>query len=260
MPAEFEVKTALITGSGRGIGASIATGLARAGADVVLIARSSEQLEETADSIRTAVPGTNVRTVQVDLTDHERQRVALHDVQSTAPVDILINNAATVEPLGATADITADAVRTAFEINVIVPFAVTSILVPRMVDAGWGRIVNISSSVAGNTTSMIGGNVYVSTKAALEAHSRNLAAELHATGVTVNAYRPGGVDTDMQRWIRSQNPERIGAALRDRFAGRYEAGELISAQESAAHLLDHLTGADSEVTGAIWDLGDTVAP
>lgn len=104
---------------------------------------------------------------------------------------------------------------------------------------------------------MIGGNVYISTKAALEAHSRNLAAELDGTGVTVNAYRPGGVDTDMQKWIRTQSPERIGA-LRDRFAGRYEAGELISAEESATHLLDHLLGSDAEATGAIWDLGHTV--
>jgi NAD(P)-dependent dehydrogenase (short-subunit alcohol dehydrogenase family) len=150
-------------------------------------------------------------------------------------------------------------VRAAFEINVIAPFAMSSALIPRMVHAGWGRIINISSSVAGRTASMIGANAYVSTKAALEAHSGNLAAELDGTGVTVNVYRPGGVDTDMQRWIRSQSPERIGAGLRDRFAGRYEAGELISAQESAAHLLDHLLGADSNLTGAIWDLGDTVA-
>jgi short-subunit dehydrogenase len=57
MPAELDGKTALITGAGRGIGAAIATGLARAGADVVLIARTAEQLEESAAGIREAVPG-----------------------------------------------------------------------------------------------------------------------------------------------------------------------------------------------------------
>lgn len=260
MPAELEGKTALITGAGRGIGAAIATGLAHAGADVVLVARTAEQVDETADTIRSAVPGVNVRTVHVDLTDPERRPAALHKLHSEGRIDILINNAATVEPLGATAQIPLDAVRAAFEINVVVPFAVTAALVPHMVDQGWGRIVNISSSVAGHPASMIGGNVYASTKAAIEAHSRNLASELDGTGVTVNAYRPGGVDTAMQGWIRGQDPERIGSVLRDRFISRYEAGDLISAHESAARLLDHLLGADADTTGAIWNLGDTLTP
>lgn len=259
MSTELAGRTALITGAGRGIGAAIATGLARAGADVVLIARTAGQLEETATGIRSAVLGANVRTIPVDLTDDEQRAVALQQLRSAGSIDILINNAATVEPLGAVAAITADAVRAAFDVNVVVPFAMTAAIVPQMVDAGWGRVVNISSSVAGHQTSMIGGNVYTSTKAALEAHSRNLAAELDGTGVTVNAYRPGGVDTAMQGWIRSQDPERIGAGLRDRFASRYEAGQLITAHESAARLLEHLLGADADVTGAIWDLGDTVA-
>lgn len=259
MPAELAGRTALITGAGRGIGAAIATGLARAGADVVLIARTAGQLEETSDGIRSAVPGANVRAMPVDLTDAQQRAVALHGLLSAKRIDILINNAATVEPLGATAQITSDAVRAAFEINVVVPFALTAAIVPQMVDAGWGRVVNVSSSVAGHQTSMIGANAYTSTKAALEAHSRNLAAELDGTGVTVNAYRPGGVDTDMQGWIRSQDPERIGSGLRDRFADRYEAGELITAHESATRLLEHLLGDDADVTGAIWNLGDTVA-
>ena len=260
MTAELGGKTALITGAGRGIGAAIAAGLARAGADVVLIARTAEQLDETADTIRSAVPGSNVRAIPGDLADHERRAAVLHKIRSVGHIDILINNAATVEPLGATTQITSEAVRAAFEINVVVPFAMTAALVPGMVDSGWGRIVNISSSVAGHPASMIGGNVYAATKAAIEAHTRNLAAELAGTGVTVNAYRPGGVDTAMQSWIRGQDPERIGSVLRDRFISRYETGDLISAHESAARLLEHLLGADADTTGAIWNLGDTITP
>lgn len=260
MAVDLGGKTALITGAGRGLGAAIATSMARAGADVVLIARTAEQLDETADAIRSTVPGANVSAVRVDLTDQEPRAVALHKLQSAGQIDILINNAATVEPLGATMQITPEAVRAAFEINVVVPFVVTTALVPGMVEAGWGRVVNISSSVAGYPASMIRGNVYASTKAAIEAHSRNLAAELDGTGVTVNAYRPGGVDTAMQGWIRDQDPVRIGTVLRDRFINRYEAGDLINAHESAARLLDHLLGADADATGAIWDLGDTITP
>lgn len=62
----------------------------------------------------------------------------------------------------------------------------------------------------------------------------------------------------MQGWIRGQDPERIGTVLRNRFISRFEAGDLISAQESAAWLLDHLLGADADTTGAIWNLGDTI--
>ena len=97
----------------------------------------------------------------------------------------------------------------------------------------------------------IRGNAYAATKAALEAHTVNLAAELAGTGVTVNVYRPGGVDTAMQAWIRSQDPERIGA-LYERFHRNYAEGALITPEHSAAALLAHLAGDD---TGGIWDVG-----
>jgi len=82
----------------------------------------------------------------------------------------------------------------------------------------------------------------------------NLAAELRGTGITVNAYRPGGVDTAMQAWIRRQNPELIGAGLHERFNKNYAAGTLITPEHSAAALLAHLAGDD---TGAIWDVSTT---
>ena len=60
---------------------------------------------------------------------------------------------------------------------------------------------------------MLRANAYATSKAALEAQTLNLAAELAGTGITVNVYRPGGVDTAMQAWIRKQDPEQIGATL-----------------------------------------------
>ena len=120
-----------------------------------------------------------------------------------------------------------------------------------MLDAGWGRVVNISSAIAAHPDDMVRGNAYATTKAALEAHTVNLAAELRGTGVTVNAYRPGGVDTAMQAWIRQQAPERIGAGLHERFNRNYAEGSLITPGHSAAALLTHLAGDD---TGVIWDV------
>jgi NAD(P)-dependent dehydrogenase (short-subunit alcohol dehydrogenase family) len=78
---------------------------------------------------------------------------------------------------------------------VIAPAALTAAVLPGMLAAGWGRVVNVSSAIAARLDAMVRFNAYAATKAALEAHTVNLAAELRGTGVTVNAYRPGGVDT-----------------------------------------------------------------
>jgi NAD(P)-dependent dehydrogenase (short-subunit alcohol dehydrogenase family) len=173
-------------------------------------------------------------------------------------IDILINNAASVEPLGPTVALSPNQVRRAFEINVIAPAALAAACVPRMVEAGWGRIVNVSSGIVAAPGAMVGGNIYAASKAALEAHTRNLAAELDGTGVTVNVYRPGGVDTAMQAWIRAQDPGRIGGLLHERFVRSYADGGLLTPAESASALTGHLLGPDGEQTGRIWNLADTV--
>jgi 3-oxoacyl-[acyl-carrier protein] reductase len=98
---------------------------------------------------------------------------------------------------------------------------------------------------------MLRANGYVTSKAALEAHSVNLAAELAGTGVTVNVFRPGSVDTAMQAWIRGQTPDQIGAQLHQRFTRSYEQGALITPERSARSLLARLP---DDVTGQIWDI------
>ena len=253
-------RTALVTGAGRGIGRAIAIGLAQAGADVLVTARSADEVAYTVAAIEAAAPGAGkARMMTADIADNRQRQQVIDAGLARGRVDVLINNAATVEPLGASAAIWAGDLRQAFEVNVIAPAVLAAAVVPGMVAAGWGRIVNVSSAIVDSPASMVGGNAYAATKSALEAHSRNLAAELAGTGVTVNVYRPGGVDTAMQAWIRSQDPARIGAALRDRFLESYASGSLLTPQASAAALLAHLLGPDAERTGAIWDLGKTVS-
>jgi NAD(P)-dependent dehydrogenase (short-subunit alcohol dehydrogenase family) len=249
---DFADKTALITGAGRGIGRAIALGLADAGARVVLLARSAGQLDETRALLgERGVPLGRISPLPADLADEEDRDRAAAAVLAMGRVDILVNNAATVEPLGPTIGIASADLRLAFEINVVAPAALTAAVLPGMLDAVWGRVVNISSGIVANPAGMVRGNAYATTKAALEAHTVNLAAELRGTGVTVNAYRPGGVDTAMQAWIRQQDPERIGAGLHERFNRNFAEGTLITPEHSAAVLLAHLADDD---TGAIWDV------
>jgi NAD(P)-dependent dehydrogenase (short-subunit alcohol dehydrogenase family) len=249
---DFAGETALITGAGRGIGRAVALGLGGAGARVVLLARTEGQLDESrALLLEQGVPAQRIRVVPADLADEEQRGHAAADVLAGGRVDILVNNAATVEPLGATAGIAAADLRLAFEVNVVAPAALTAAVLPGMLDAGWGRVVNVSSGIAANPAGMVRGNAYATTKAALEAHTVNLAAELRGTGVTVNAYRPGGVGTAMQAWIREQDPERIGVGLHERFNRNFADGSLITPEHSAAALLAHLAGDD---TGEIWDI------
>lgn len=249
---DFAGKTALVTGAGRGIGRAVALGLADTGARLTLVARSADELAQTQAILAGRGTATGqVRVVPADLADEQQRDRAAAVALAAGRVDILINNAATVEPLGPTAAIPAAELRRAFELNVIAPATLTAAVLPGMLDAGWGRVVNVSSGIVARPDFMIRFNAYAATKAALEAHTVNLAAELAGTGVTVNVYRPGGVDTAMQAWIRHQSPERIGTAAHERFNQNFAEGTLITPERSAAALIAHLGGDD---TGAIWDV------
>jgi NAD(P)-dependent dehydrogenase (short-subunit alcohol dehydrogenase family) len=249
-------RTALVTGAGRGIGRAVALGLADLGADLVLLARSSRQLEATREELAgRGVADRRVLLIAADLGDEEQRTQAVDAALARGRVEILVNNAGTVEPLGATAEIPASDLRWAFEVNLIAAVALTAAVLPGMTAAGWGRIVNVSSGIAAAPEAMVRANAYAASKAALEAHSLNLAEELRGTGVTVNVYRPGRVDTAMQEWIRGQDQERIGAALHGRFTRFASSGELITPERAAAALLARLGG---EETGRVWEVDDPV--
>ncbi|MCZ4602368.1 SDR family oxidoreductase [Streptomyces sp. Lzd4kr] len=245
-------KVALVTGAGRGIGRALATALAESGAQVACVARSQDELSRTAALV--AERGGKALAVVADLGDPRAVPEVVRQVTAQlGGVDVLINNAATVEPLGRSADMTPEAWTAAFRLNVITPASLSAALLPYMSAAGWGRIVNVSSSIVAHPGAMIGGNAYAATKAALEAHTLNLAAELSGTGITVNVYRPGSVDTAMQALIRGTGEGRLDAATHTRFVRNHEEGKLISSADSAQSLVDRL---NSDATGQVWDVGD----
>ncbi|GAA3436764.1 SDR family NAD(P)-dependent oxidoreductase [Kutzneria kofuensis] len=236
-----------MTGAGRGIGRALAVGLAAEGADLVLVARSRDQLEDTA-----ALVGTNARVIPADLGDLAQ----VAEVAAEAgPVDILINNAAVPWPAGPTATVDPAEFAYAVAVNVTAVAALTIHLLPGMLQRGWGRIVNLSSGAAQVPAFLNGGNAYTTTKSAVEGHSVNLAAELADTGVTVNIYRPGTVDTSMMTWVRDGGGRRMDPKVHEFFADVQDRGDLLTPDQSAGYLLARLAGDD---TGQTWHAADGV--
>jgi NAD(P)-dependent dehydrogenase (short-subunit alcohol dehydrogenase family) len=174
----------LVTGGGRGIGRAIALRLAESGASVVVAGRTASEIEATAR----AAGGT---ALVLDVTD----RKALARIrESVGAVSVLVNNAgiATSAPYERTSDAMWDEL---FAVNVTAAFLLCRALLPDMVKAGHGRVVNIASNAG--LTGYAYTTAYCASKHALVGLTRALAVEVARSGVTVNAVCPGFVRTRM---------------------------------------------------------------
>lgn len=183
-------KVAIVTGAGRGIGAATALGLAEAGADVVLAARTAEQLEAVADEARSH--GTRAMVVPTDVVEND-QLIALVDRTATdlGRVDVVVNNAGGTTPRPFL-DTSAGYLERAFHFNTTTAFVLSKAAVPHMLEQGSGAIVNISSAI-GRLRDR-GFVAYGTAKAALTHMTRLMAADL-APKVRVNAIAVGSVAT-----------------------------------------------------------------
>jgi 3-oxoacyl-[acyl-carrier protein] reductase len=191
----LEGKVAIVTGGSRGIGAAIAQRLAEDGASVVVNYRSQkDQADTVVQRIRDA--GGEAIAVQADMTDQEQlTRLFQKADDAFGRLDILVNNAG----VGASApidEITAEHVDHLYTVNVRAILLAAREAVSRFDETG-GRIVNLSSVVA--DTPAPASTAYAATKAAVQAITKSLAAELGPRNVTVNAVAPGPVVTDMLR-------------------------------------------------------------
>jgi NAD(P)-dependent dehydrogenase (short-subunit alcohol dehydrogenase family) len=249
-------RTALVTGGGRGIGRAVAVALAVAGARVAVLARSGGEVGQIVALVSDR--GGAALGLRADVSDPGQVSVALGRLTGGwGSVGVLVSNAATVAPLGPSVTLDPGEWAAVIAVNIVAVARLSFAVLPAMLQQGWGRIVNVSGGIAAHPGGMLRANAYATSKAALEAHTVNLAAELAGTGVTVNAFRPGGVDTAMQAWIRGQDPDRIGAALPDRFVRSCREGTLLSPGQSARSLLTRLPG---EATGQIWDAAGPPSP
>jgi NAD(P)-dependent dehydrogenase (short-subunit alcohol dehydrogenase family) len=185
-------KVALITGASSGIGAASARALAADGAEVVLLARRREQLEEVAESIRAA--GGTAHALQCDISDEDAAIAAVTEASEIGGgLQILVHSAGLFEPVGVGDGAVASLDRM-YRTNVRAPFAMTEAALPHLRGDG-GSVVFISSVCA--FTAFGEGTAYSATKGAVAAMVAGLAVELGPSGIRVNAIAPGEVQTPM---------------------------------------------------------------
>ena len=187
-------RVAIVTGGNRGLGLEVCRQLAARGYRVVLASRDRSKGELAARDI-----SADVHAIALDVDDPDAPPRAAREVHERfGRIDVLVNNAAIHYDTGQSA-IDADwrIVREAFETNLFGAWRMAQAIAPLMRAAKWGRIVNVSSEAGSLATMGAGTPAYATSKAALNALTRILAADLRGTGVLVNSVCPGWVATDM---------------------------------------------------------------
>jgi NAD(P)-dependent dehydrogenase (short-subunit alcohol dehydrogenase family) len=191
------VKTAVVTGGASGIGLAIAQRLRSDGFHVAALDRNASADDDSA--------------YQADVTDPDSLATALGTVrEKLGPVTVLVN-AAGVDGFKRFQNIEFDEWKRVIEVNLHGVFHTIQAVLPDMIEAGWGRIVNISSSSAQSGQPFM--SHYVSSKSAVNGLTKSLALELGPSGITVNAVPPGFIDTPMLR--RSEERRLLGGSVED---------------------------------------------
>lgn len=227
---------ALVTGASKGIGRGGAVALARAGADVTMVARSGDELAETAAALR--AEGLKAAAHTLDVTDRGAVRALLAEA---GRFDILLNNAGTNirEPFLEVQDASLDAL---LDLNIRAMFTVAKGVAAGMVEAGrGGSIINLSSingHVAGHNRS-----VYTATKHAVEGMTKAMATELGPHGIRVNAIAPGFVETPLTAGVLA-DPKFRAAQVR-----RMPMGRIMTVEDIMGAVVFLAAPASSMVSG-----------
>lgn len=225
----FEGRVALVTGGGRGIGKAIAQVLARHGAKVAVCARSTDEINEVAGDI-------GGLAITADVSNYDDVQRMFDETRDHfgQPVDILVNNAAVVGPVNSINFLDIEEWVKTLQVNINgVMYGIYAAL-PGMVPSEWGRILNITSGAA-RGTGIAHLNAYSVSKAAVDMITRNAALDVKGSGVTINAYSPGTVDTEMQTEIRETPIERSGGGTAAMFQNFYDSGNLANPRVVATY-------------------------
>ena len=193
-PAASE-RTAIVTGGASGIGLAIAERLAADGLVVAIFDRDGAAADEAAAKI--SASGGRAEGLEVDVTDRPGIEAAVTEVAERLDRPTVLVNNAGIDGFSPFLKITPEVWARLLEVNLTGTFHCCQVVLPHMLDAGWGRIVNISSSSAQGGQPMMAH--YVSSKAAMIGLTKSLALEFGPKGITVNTIPPGFIDTPLLR-------------------------------------------------------------
>ncbi len=237
-------QVALVTGAGRGIGRAIALRLARDGADVALLDVHADTLDAVADEVRDL--GRRAVTVTADVGDRGQVADAVdRTVAELGGLDIMVNNAG-IALVGPLSEMTEEQVARIWRVNVDgVLWGIQAAAASFLARGVRGRIVNASSIAGHDGFEMLG--VYSATKFAVRGLTQAAAKEYASAGITVNAYCPGVVGTDMWVEIDQRFADLTGApkgATYEKFVGGIALGRAETPEDVAGYV-SFLAGPDA---------------
>jgi 3-oxoacyl-[acyl-carrier protein] reductase len=189
-----EGRVALVTGAGRGIGRAISLALAGAGARLIVLARTSAEVQETAQLIR--AQGGDALAVTADVSQWDDVcRAVSYAAEQMGPIDILVNNAGIQSPIGPLIENDPAAWAHTINVNLLGTFHCAKAVLPGMISRRHGKIINLSGGGATSPRPLF--SAYAASKAAVVRLTETLAEEVMSYNIQVNAIAPGAVNTRM---------------------------------------------------------------